>query len=249
MSWQTGSGNKIEGTGKRGTEKVISTKKKILSWILAGVLLVLFLPLKDTEKALSEAKQIAGEIQEEKPKIALTFDDGPHPVYTEKLLDGLKQRGVSATFFLIGSNMEGREDLVLRMKDEGHLIGNHTYHHVKLSEVSTEEAKEEILTVCEKIFQITGNFPAFVRPPFGVWKKGLDFQITMIPVSWNVDSKDWTTKNTEEIVKRVVKDVKEDDIILMHDIFESSVQAALEIVDVLREQGYEFVTVEELLLK
>ena len=88
-----------------------------------------------------------------------------------------------------------------------------------------------------------------MRPPYGAWKKNLDFCITMIPVSWNVDSLDWKTQNTEKIVKRVVKDVEEGDIILMHDIFDTSVEAALQIADTLTEEGYQFVTVDELLLE
>ena len=92
-------------------------------------------------------------------------------------------------------------------------------------------------------------YSSFVRPPFGAWKKNLDFCITMIPVSWNVDSLDWKLQNIEKIVKRVVKDVEEDDIILMHDIFDTSVEAALKITDTLSEEGYEFVTVDELLLE
>ena len=88
-----------------------------------------------------------------------------------------------------------------------------------------------------------------MRPPYGAWKKNLDFCITMIPVSWNVDSLDWKTQNTEKIVKRVVKDVEEGDIILMHDIFDTSVEAALQIADALTEEGYQIVTVDELLLE
>ena len=88
-----------------------------------------------------------------------------------------------------------------------------------------------------------------MRPPFGEWKKNLDFYVTMLPVFWNVDSLDWKLQNTEKIVKRVVKDVKEGDIILMHDIFETSVQAAFQIIDTLEKENYEFVTVDELLLE
>ena len=123
------------------------------------------------------------------------------------------------------------------------------FQNVKLTEISEKQAEEEIQETCEKICEVTGKYTAFIRPPFGVWKKNLDFEITMIPVSWNVDSRDWTTKNTDKIVKTVVKDVKEGDIILMHDIFDSSVQAALKIADILSGQGYEFVTVDELLLE
>ena len=106
-----------------------------------------------------------------------------------------------------------------------------------------------MLKGCNKIYETTGTYSSFVRPPYGAWKKNLDFCITMIPVSWNVDSLDWKTQNTEKIVKRVVKDVEEGDIILMHDIYASSVEAALRIVDILQEKGYEFVTVDKLLLE
>lgn len=201
-------------------------------------------------KGMERAVETVGELSNrEHPKVALTFDDGPHMVYTEMLLDGLKERGICATFFLIGKNIEGNEEIVQRMQKEGHLIGNHTYHHVNLKELSQKEAEQEIQKTGNKIYESAGICTAFVRPPFGEWRKNLDLDMTMIPVSWNVDSLDWTTENTEKIVKRVVKDVQEGDIILMHDIFQSSVDAALQVADILEEQGYEFVTVEELLLE
>lgn len=220
-------------------------KKSVL--LLTGFLLLFLMTGKiSMEKAVETVKELS---DEEHPKVALTFDDGPHRIYTEKLLDGLKERGVHATFFLIGKNIEGNEGLVKRMEEEGHLIGNHTYNHVNLKQLSEKKAEEEILAACNKIYESAGICTAFVRPPYGEWKKNLDFDITMIPVSWNVDSLDWTTENTAKIVKRVVKDAKEDDIILMHDIYNSSVDAALRIVDILTKQGYEFVTVDELLLE
>lgn len=192
----------------------------------------------------------AGELSdEEHPRIALTFDDGPHPVYTPKLLDGLKERNIHATFFLIGKNIDGNEALVKRIQEEGHLIGSHTFNHVQLSKMTETKAKDEVLKGCNKIYETTGIYSSFIRPPYGDWKKNLDFSITMIPVSWNVDSLDWKIQNTEKIVKRVVKDVQEGDIILMHDIFDTSVDAALEITDKLTQEGYEFVTVDELLLE
>lgn len=202
------------------------------------------------KRGMEQAVETVSELSdEEHPEIALTFDDGPHVVYTEQLLDGLKERGVHATFFLIGQNIEGKEAVVQRMKEEGHLIGNHTYHHVNLKKISESRAEEEILMTCNKIYDTVGICTSFVRPPFGEWKKNLDFDITMIPVSWNVDSLDWTTENVDKTVKRVVKDVKEGDIILMHDIYASSVEASLLIIDILQDKGYEFVTVDELLLE
>lgn len=201
-------------------------------------------------KGMKQAVETVGELShKEHPKVALTFDDGPHAFYTEMLLDGLKERGICATFFLIGKNIEGNEEIVQRMQKEGHLIGNHTYHHVNLKELSQKEAKQEIQKAGNKIYESTGICTVFVRPPFGEWKKNLDLDMTMIPVSWNIDSLDWTTENTEKIIKRVVKDVEEDDIILMHDVYKTSVEAALQIVDILKERGYEFVTVDKLLLE
>lgn len=220
---------------------------------LAGITILFFMLIAvaglDGDFDKKEQSVFGALSDEEHPKIALTFDDGPHPVYTEELLDGLKKRKVMATFFLIGNNIEGNEEIVKRMAEEGHLIGSHTYNHVQLNKLSESKAKEEILKGCNKIYETTGVCPSFVRPPFGEWKKNLDFYVTMLPVFWNVDSLDWKLQNTEKIVKRVVKDVKEGDIILMHDIFETSVQAAFQIIDTLEKENYEFVTVDELLLE
>ena len=99
--------------------------KKI--WLLLSFFAVFLIGKQGMEKAVETVNELS---DEEHPEIALTFDDGPHEVYTEQLLDGLKERGVQATFFLIGQNIEGKEEVVKRMKTEGHLIGNHTYHHV-----------------------------------------------------------------------------------------------------------------------
>lgn len=182
-------------------------------------------------------------------KVALTFDDGPHPVYTPQLLDGLNERGVHATFFVVGKNILGNEALLKRMETEGHLIGNHTYSHVKLSELDIARACAEVEKTNALICEVTGKEPEFIRPPFGEWKKAMECSFEMIPVLWDVDSLDWTTKNTALVVERVLKDTKPGDIILLHDYYQSSVDAALEIVDALTERGYKFVTVDELILE
>ena len=163
-------------------------------------------------------------------------------------MEGLKEREVSATFFLIGSNIEGNEAVVKEMYDSGHIVGNHTYHHVEMTKLSDDKAMEEIQMTNEKITSITGVPVSFMRPPFGAWQKKLEQKMQILPVSWSVDPLDWTTKNADEIVNKVVTEVKENDIILMHDCYESSVNAALRIIDILKESGYEFVTVEELIL-
>ena len=184
----------------------------------------------------------------EAPKIALTFDDGPSAAWTPALLDGLKERGVKATFFLIGENADKNPEIVKRMAEEGHLIGNHTYHHVEITRVPDETAQEEILMTNEVITGITGEEVSYMRPPFGVWQKNLERKLDVMPVLWTIDPLDWTTDNEDEIINKVVTQAGENDIILLHDCYESSVNAALRIVDILQKEGFGFVTVDELIM-
>lgn len=183
------------------------------------------------------------------PQVALTFDDGPDPVWTPKLLDGLKERGVPATFFLIGRKIEGQEELVQRIHDEGHLIGNHTFNHVELSKLPDKDARMEIEKTSNVIYEVTGEYPQYVRPPFGEWNEKLELEVTMLPVLWNVDPLDWRRTDVEGIVRDVEKKAEDGSIILMHDCYETSVEAALRIADDLTRQGYRFVTADQLILE
>lgn len=188
-----------------------------------------------------------GQIEEGQKKIAITFDDGPHPFYTEQLLDGLKERGVRATFFVTGEHATLHPDVIERMSEEGHLIGNHTYSHMQLGHSNREAFKEELLRTNQVIEEITGKEVVYVRPPYGSWDKEFETELNMFPVLWTVDPLDWCTDNVDSITRKVVSKVKENDIILMHDYYASTVTAALKVVDELQEKGYEFVTVEEIL--
>ncbi len=194
---------------------------------------------------------ITGIINEEEdmdtPKIAITFDDGPHPYYTEQLLDGLKERGAKATFFVMGKQAEAYPELVLRMYEEGHLVGNHTYSHIQLGNNNREIFKAELVRTNEVLLDITGEEPQYVRPPYGSWDKNFETELTMIPVLWTIDPMDWCSSDVKGIVSRVTKKAEENAVILMHDEYESSVTAALAIVDILQKQGYEFVTVDEIM--
>lgn len=184
----------------------------------------------------------------EPPKIAITFDDGPSALCTGTLLDGLKERGIKGTFFLIGEYAKENPELVRRIYEEGHVIGNHTYHHVDITKLSDEEAAWEINETDKVVSGITGEHIRYVRPPFGVWQKDLELEMEVLPVMWTVDPLDWTTENVDEIVNKVVTETEEGDIILLHDCYASSVEAALRIVDILTKSGYEFVTVDEMIL-
>lgn len=182
----------------------------------------------------------------ENRKIAITFDDGPDPVYTPQLLDGLKERGAKASFFLMGKQAEAHPELVRRIQEEGHLIGNHTYSHIQLTKKNREAFKAELKKTNELLTGITGEEVLFVRPPYGCWDKSLETELTMLPVLWNIDPLDWSSTNVSGIVKKVTDKAQENAVILMHDEYESTVTAALEIVDILQKQGYEFVTVDEI---
>ena len=228
-------------------------KNEIRRWMQALALTAVLMAypvsaLWESEEAGAEVKSEAS--SEIPPKVALTFDDGPSPEYTPLLLDGLRERNVKASFFVIGSNIEkeGGEEIIRRIYEEGHLIGNHTWHHVDLSDLSREDAWKELEMTDSLIKAVTGEETALVRPPFGEFPRSME-EPDKLYVKWTVDSRDWVTKDTQEIVRKVVTDTEENDIILMHDCYETSVEAALQIIDILSERGYEFVTVDRLLLE
>ena len=203
---------------------------------------------KETEGEIQQKESVEESGVKEKPSIAITFDDGPSGRYTGRLLDGLKERNVKASFFLIGENAEENPVLVERIYKEGHLIGNHTNSHVQMTHLSEEAAVREIEKTDQVISAITGEHVAYMRPPFGAWQRELEVRMEVLPVLWSVDPLDWTTENVDEIVSKVVTEVEEGDIILLHDCYASSVEAALRIVDILQKEGYEFVTVDRLLI-
>ena len=180
--------------------------------------------------------------------IALTFDDGPHRVYTKKLLDGLRERGVKASFFLVGENIPGNEELVRQMAKDGHLIGVHCMAHVDLARQPIEKSVEEIRETADWIEAVTGKRPEYIRPPYGSWSTELQERVSMTPVFWDVDTLDWKSRNTARIVKHICKNAAVHTVVLMHDAYQTSVDAALETIDSLTAEGFTFVTIEECLI-
>lgn len=187
-------------------------------------------------------------------KIALTFDDGPHPQYTPLILDILKEYNVHATFFLIGENAERNPELVRRILREGHEIGNHTYLHKNLKEHTSGGIYEEISMAEEAILRIADQRTKLLRPPGGLYDKQvcetahrLDYDIIL----WTVDTFDWKHPTSEEIVQTVESNVQCGDIILCHDFIggaPSPTPAAIRrIIPDLLKRGYEFVSVSELI--
>ena len=203
--------------------------------------------------------------EEGKKQIAITFDDGPNPIATPrildilekhkavatflKLLEGLKKRGVKATFFVLGEEVERYPDILKAAYDDGHLIGVHSYQHVNFGQIGDAAALEQVEKTRQAIYDVTGEYTGYIRPPYGCWKKELDQELPMIEVLWDIDPLDWATKDADTVVQRVLQKCPDGSIILLHDASESSVCAAFTIIDTLQKQGYEFVTVEELMLE
>ncbi len=184
---------------------------------------------------------------ESRPLVALTFDDGPREATTGPLLDGLALREVPATFFLVGSRIGGNEDLVRRMAAEGHQIGVHTFDHVALKGLSRRDFDLQVGKTRAVLADLLGEGEFWLRPPYGLIDQAAASWAGGPLILWSVDPEDWKDHDVDRIVAAVVEHVSDGDIILMHDIFASSEEAALRVVDALLAKGYCFVTVEQLM--
>lgn len=181
--------------------------------------------------------------------IALTFDDGPGP-YTEKLLDILDKYDAKATFFLIGSKVSARANTLRRIQSRGHQLGNHSWSHPELNKVSAEQLASEIDQTNNAIKQAVGTKPNIIRPPYGAFNRAVLEQFRqrgMSAVVWSVDTRDWADRNSEIVCSRAVAGARNGAVILMHDIHPTSVNAVPCILDSLKQQGYSFVTVQNLI--
>lgn len=193
------------------------------------------------------------QVQTDHPVVALTFDDGPHPEFTPKLLDILKKRNVRATFYLIGKNVTAHPEIVRRMVAEGHEIGNHTYNHPALSKMGAARVKSELDRTTTAIRDAAGVTPATMRPPYGATNASLNRRIreefSMPVIMWSVDPQDWRYRNASRVSSHIINNAKPGDIILAHDIHASTIAAMPAVVDALLAKGFQFLTVSELLEK
>ena len=180
------------------------------------------------------------------PFVALTFDDGPRSSTTTALLDGLSRRGVRATFFVIGENVAGNENLLIRMEREGHQIGLHTFHHKSLALVGGADFCAEVDQLRDTLQGLLDQESFMLRPPYGMITPANRARAGSPIILWSVDPEDWSDQDTARQVSVILETVQDGGIILLHDIYPSSVDTALQVVDELLAQGYKFVTVEEL---
>ena len=181
--------------------------------------------------------------------LAFTFDDGPSPSTTIPLLDGLKERGAHATFFVLGNRAENQGDIILRMLSEGHVVGSHTYSHKNLLKLKLEEVLEDINRTNDILTNISGQKTKFLRPPYGNYNKNILENSNMTFILWSVDTEDWKKRDTDLIYDYIIHNVSDGDIILLHDLYPTSVESVLKAMDYLTEENYHFVNIEELFSK
>jgi len=183
--------------------------------------------------------------------IAMTFDDGPSEKLTPMLLDMLKQRGIHATFFVVGQNAAAYPDILKRAVAEGHEIGNHSWSHPQLTHLSMEGVDSQILKTNAAIHAAIGHDPVLMRPPYGATSAALNKHFAqtygMKVILWSVDPLDWKYRNSARVEREILSQVGPGGIVLSHDIHATTVAAMPETLDALIAQGYKFVTVSELI--
>jgi polysaccharide deacetylase family sporulation protein PdaB len=203
-----------------------------------------------------ERGEVVWEVPTDEKIMALTFDDGPDPADTPQILDLLKQYDVKATFFLIGNKAELYPELVQREVAEGHELANHTYRHTYFNRgVSERRVRDELGKAQDAIYRITGQKTHLFRPPGGYYNETLvqtarKEGFTVVMWSWHMDTLDWDTPGVNKITSKVLKNARKGDIVLFHDYVEGkteTIEALKKILPELKQRGYRFVTVSELL--
>lgn len=184
-------------------------------------------------------------IDKSKRMIALTFDDGPN-YNTSKIIDVLNKYDIKATFFVLGSRAINNKDILKKMADSGMEIGNHTYNHLLLTKYDENKIRSEVEDTSEVIYSATKKRPKLLRPSYGSVNNKIKKVANMPIIIWDIDTLDWKYHNSKRITSRVVNKVRDGDIILMHDIYSASLNALSNIIPILQDNGYEFVTIDEL---
>ncbi len=197
------------------------------------------------------AQDAYNSVETSRKVVAITFDDGPSPKLTPKLLDLLKERNIKATFYVVGTNAAEYPEILQRMVAEGHEIGNHTWNHPTLTKLSSSGVKSQIDRSNAAIEKAVGIRPTTMRPPYGATNSRLNRSMNadygLKVIMWSVDPLDWKYRNADRVQREIVSGATPGGIILVHDIHSSSVAAMPGTLDALTAKGYEFATVSELL--
>lgn len=192
-------------------------------------------------------KQTINHIPEnDKPLIALTFDDGPTKSVTNKILDVLEGYGSKATFFVVGSRVRGNEATLKRIAETGNEIANHSFSHKQLTKLNTAAMKNELTMTNDAIKKATGVSPTLTRPTYGAYNKSLLANAGMTLVNWSVDTLDWKDRDAQKVANSIIDNAADGAIVLMHDLYGSTADAIEIAVPKLIEMGYRLVTVSEM---
>ena len=182
----------------------------------------------------------------EPPQIALTFDDGPS-AHTQRLLDYLKENHVRATFFLVGSRVPYYPETVQRQFREGHELGYHSYHHQDQTCLSSRQIRHDYSLADQQLQEITGSSYTLWRCPGGTYDKRVLNSVPLPHICWSVDTMDWKTRNADAVCSAILENARDGAIILLHDLYGTSVDGVIRAIQILQKQNYEFLTVSELL--
>lgn len=189
------------------------------------------------------------QLDKSKPMIALTFDDGPSK-HTDRLLDIFSKHGGKGTFFVVGNLIDSKKDTLLRIANEGHEIGNHSWDHRQLTKLSDQEITDQIMMTRAKIFDITGVDTTIMRPPYGACNddvKAIGSETGVAFVNWSIDTLDWKNKDVNAIYNEIIANAKDGDIVLCHDLHKTTVDAMEIVIPKLIDEGYQLVTITELM--
>ncbi len=185
------------------------------------------------------------DVDPDRPMLALTFDDGPGE-RTLELLDALESNDAHATFFMVGQNISAHEDALKKMKEIGCELGNHSWDHTELTTLSADGIRNEVEKTNDAIKAAVGESATLLRPPYGSMNSTVHETVGMPMIIWSIDTLDWETRNVQSTIDTVMEDARDGDIILIHDIHTESVDAAIELIPMLEEEGYQLVTVSEM---
>ena len=225
--WRTINGKKYYFSPKNG--KMVTGKKTISHYLCY----------------FNEKGVLTRKIDKNKKMVALTYDDGPS-IYTPRVLKTLKENNAVATFFVVGNRVPTYSDTVKKAHDMGCEIGNHTYEHKSLPNLSETEVKRQISKTNKEVKKAIGEKPVIMRPTGGATNTNIKKWVGMPSIIWSVDTLDWKTRNADSTRCAVLNRVKDGDIVLMHDLYSATATASETIIPALVERGYQLVTVSEL---
>ena len=237
-----------------GTKELVISYSQIWEYMGEDFLAELALENKNEDPLQNDPANLQADVAKpqidpNKPMLALTFDDGPS-AHTDRLLDIFKQYGGHGTFFVLGELIDNRQSTMVRIVQEGHEVGNHSWNHRQMTNLSDQEIMDQIMSTRAKIYEVTGRDCTIMRPPYGaindqvkaIGKKGgISF------INWSVDTLDWKTKNAEAVYEQIIQNASDGAIILCHDLHATTVDAMETVIPKLLEEGYQLVTISQLM--